>query len=77
MKVVGGDLYAKQQTIATVDTDTDRLLERTLVQEWNAVARVLRCLRGADGGRHRSHRIEDSRVYEDRENEYCYHLCQW
>ena len=60
MKVVGGDLHAKQQTIATVDTDTGELLERTLVQESNAVARVLRCLRGADGGRHPSHRIDEA-----------------
>ena len=37
MKVAGCDLHAKQQTIAMVDTDTGELLERTLVQEWNAV----------------------------------------
>jgi len=56
MKIVDCDLHAKQQTIAMVDTETAEVSEKTLAQEGEQGARVLRCLtRSGDGG-YRSYR---------------------
>jgi hypothetical protein len=37
MKIVGCALYAKQQTIAMVDTDTGEFIERTLSHDGSVV----------------------------------------
>ena len=37
MKIAGCDLHARQQSIATVDTETGEVTEKTLSHEGNAV----------------------------------------
>ena len=37
MKIVGCDLYARQQTIAMLDTETGEFTEKTLVHEGSIV----------------------------------------
>jgi hypothetical protein len=77
MKVVGCDLHAKQQTIAMVDTDTGVLLERTLVHEWNAVREFYAALEGPVVVGIEATGSMTAGVYEDVENEHCYHPCHW
>jgi hypothetical protein len=46
MKIVGCDLYARQQTIAMVDTETGEFTEKTLGHEGNAVRAFYAALEG-------------------------------
>ena len=46
MKILGCDLYAKQQTIAVMDTETGEFTEKTLRHEGNEVREFYPALEG-------------------------------
>jgi hypothetical protein len=61
MKIVRCDLHAKQRTIAMVDTETGEFLERTLLNEGDAVREFYAALEGPVSGVVRD--VEISRLH--------------